>query len=68
MIAIYMYMYMKIHAYSTLAKLVVKEEKKENPDPTHHTRTLQTKNIYRTPGCPALRTGQRVKNIFYAGK
>ena len=27
----------KIHVYSTLAKLVVKEEKKENPDPIHHT-------------------------------
>ena len=30
-------MYMKIHVYSTLAELVVKEEKKENPDPIHHT-------------------------------
>ena len=77
---------MKIHVYSTLAKLVVKEE---NPDPIHHTQTLQThkhkmtvymikinepqlpwlrtaiyhtgldvkmEHVYRTPGCPALRT------------
>ena len=46
-VGIYMYIvyqsmvYMKIHVYSTLAKLVVKEEKKENPDPIHHTRTVQ---------------------------
>ena len=32
--------------YSTLAKLVVKEEKKENPDPIHHTRTIQTRKRY----------------------
>ena len=34
------YMYIKIHVYmytySTLAELVVEEEKKENPDPIHH--------------------------------
>ena len=34
--------YMKIHVYSTLAKLVAKEEKKESPDPIHHTLTIQT--------------------------
>ena len=34
---------MKIHVYSTLAKLVVKEEKKENPYPIHYTRTVQTR-------------------------
>ena len=32
---------MKIHVYSTLARLVVKEEKEENPDPIHHTQTVQ---------------------------
>ena len=32
--------YMKIHVYSTLAKLIVEEEKKENPDPI---RTVQTR-------------------------
>ena len=36
------YMYMKIHVYSTLARFVIKEEKKENPDPIHHTKTIQT--------------------------
>ena len=35
--------YIKIHVYSTLAKLVVEEEKKGNPDPIHHTRTVQTR-------------------------
>ena len=47
---------MKIHVYSKLAKLVVKEE---NPDPIHHPRTVQTckHKIIRTPGCPTLRTG-----------
>ena len=30
--------------YSTLAKLVVEEEKKENPDPIHHTRIAQHVN------------------------
>ena len=40
------YMYMKIHVYSTLARLVVKEEKKENPDPIHHTQTIQTQNTH----------------------
>ena len=31
-------MYMKIYVYSTLAaRLVVKDEKIENPDPIHHT-------------------------------
>ena len=30
------YVYTKIHVYITLVKLVVKEEKKENPDPIHH--------------------------------
>ena len=30
------------HVYSTLAKLVTKEEKKVNPDLIHHTRTIQT--------------------------
>ena len=49
----YMYVYMKIHVYSMLAtcKLVVKEEKKENPDPIHHIRTVQTYTcmyMYRT--------------------
>ena len=29
-IYMYMYMYMKIHVYRTLARLVVKEEEKEN--------------------------------------
>ena len=48
-----------IHVYSTPAKLVVKEEKKENPDPIHHTQTVQTRKhtMTRTPECPALRTG-----------
>ena len=34
--------------YSTLAKLVVEEEKKENPDPIYHTQTVQTctYNVY----------------------
>ena len=42
--------YMEIHdVFSTLAKSVPKEEKKENPVPKH---TIQTMN--RTPGCPAL--------------
>ena len=42
--------YMEIHdVFSTLAKSVAKEEKKENPAPKHH---IQTMN--RTPGCPAL--------------
>ena len=43
--------YMKIHVYSTLAKLVVKEEKKENPDPIHYTRVVQTRKhkMTRTP-------------------
>ena len=35
--------------FSTLAKSVAKEEKKENPAPKH---PIQTMN--RTPGCPAL--------------
>ena len=34
-------MYMKVHVYSTLARLVVKEEKK---DSTYHTKTKQTRN------------------------
>ena len=38
------YMYVHVHeVYSILAKLVVKEEKKENPDPIHHTRMVQTR-------------------------
>ena len=57
---------MKIHVYSTLAKLVVKEEKKENPDPIHYTRTVQTRKhkMTRTPGCPALRTGMVGETSF----
>ena len=49
-------MYMKIHVYNTLVKLVAK---KENPDTKHHTRTIQAckHKMNRTPGCPALRTG-----------
>ena len=31
-----------MYMYSTLARLVVKEEKKETPDPIHHTQTIQT--------------------------
>ena len=48
-----------VHVYSTLARLVVKEEKKVNPNPIHHTKTIQTRThkMTRTPGCPALRTG-----------
>ena len=39
------YMYMKIqYTCSTLARLAVKEEKKENPDPLHYTKTIQTRN------------------------
>ena len=37
-------LHMKIRVCSTLARLVVKEEKKENPDPIHHTQTIQTRN------------------------
>ena len=44
-----------------IAKLVVKEEKKGNPDPIHHNRTVQTcKHIHctrkmnRTPAYPIL--------------
>ena len=52
---------MHVHMYNILAtcKLVVKEEKKENPDPIHYTRTVQTRKhkMTRRPGCPALRTG-----------
>ena len=41
---------MEIHdVFSTLARSVNKEEKKENPVPKH---PIQTMN--RTPGCPAL--------------
>ena len=39
-VCVYVYVYTKIHVYSTLAKLVVKEEKKENPDPIHHMHML----------------------------
>ena len=58
-IAVRVCAYMYIHVYSTLAKLVIEKEKKENPDPIHYTRTVQTRKykITRTPGCPALRTG-----------
>ena len=51
--------HVRVHVYSSLARLVVKEEKKENPDPIHHTKTTQTRKhkMTRTPGCPALRTG-----------
>ena len=35
-------MYIKVHVYSTLAKLVIEEEKKGNPDPIHHTQTIRT--------------------------
>ena len=51
-------MYMKMRVYSTLAKLVVEEEKKGNPDLIHHTQTGQTHKckMNKTPGCPALRT------------
>ena len=53
--------------HSTLARLVVKEEKKENPDPIHHTQTVQTRThtMTRTPRCPALRTGMVGLIIFY---
>ena len=53
---LYVYMYIKIHVYSTLAKLVIK---KENSDPIHPTQTVQTckHTMTRTPGLPALRTG-----------
>ena len=49
----YTFVYMKVRVYSTLDKLVVKEEKKENPDPIHHTKTIQTRKhkMTRTPGC-----------------
>ena len=43
----FIYSYMKIHLYMCIAHiaiLVVKEEKKENPDPIHHTKTIQTQN------------------------
>ena len=50
---------MKIHVYSTLAKLVVKEEKKENPDPIHHTKMRKHK-MTRTPGCLALSGGLKI--------
>ena len=47
---------MKIHVYSTLARLVVKEEKKETQ--TQYTTSEQYKHkTSRTPGCPALRAG-----------
>ena len=41
--SIYTCMYiLYVHVYTCiLAKSVVKEEKKENPDPIHHTRTVQ---------------------------
>ena len=29
-------------SYNTPARLVIKEEEKENPDPIHHTKTIQT--------------------------
>ena len=56
---VYIHVYMDIHVYSTLARLVVKEEKKENPDPIHHIKnnTNMKHTMTRTPGCPALRTG-----------
>ena len=43
--------YMKIHVYSTLAKLVVVEEKTQ----TQYTTPEQYKHINRTLGYPALR-------------
>ena len=56
--SLYMQSYMKIHVYSTLARLVVKEEKKTQ---TRNTtiQTIQTceHKTKRTPGSPALRTG-----------
>ena len=54
---------MKIHVYSTLAKLVIKVE---NPDPIHYTRTIQIRKhtMTRTPGCPALRTGMVGETSF----
>ena len=39
---VYMYMYVEIRVYSTLAKLVIEEEKKEKRGPIHLTRTVQT--------------------------
>ena len=45
---------MKMYVYSTLAKLVAKEKKKETQTQYKH---ANIKRIYRTPGCPALRTG-----------
>ena len=38
------YMYMKIHVYSTLAKSVEEEERKEHPDPLQDTRTNHHEN------------------------
>ena len=38
-------MHMKINVHSTPAKLVIEEEKKGNPDPIHHTRTVQTVHV-----------------------
>ena len=54
---------MKRHVYSTLAKLVVKED---NPDPIHYTRRVQTRKhkMNRTPVCPALRTGMVGETSF----
>ena len=53
----HMYMYMKIHVCSTLAKLTAEEENKA--DPTHHTLTVQTckQKMHIIPVIPALRTG-----------
>ena len=52
--------------YSTLAKFVELVVEEENPDPIHHTRTIQTHihKMTRTPGCPALRTGM-VGEIYF---
>ena len=52
-----------VHVYSTLARLVVKEETKENPDSTYPTKTKQTGT--RTPGCPAFELGWWVTCICY---
>ena len=48
-----------VYIQKYMCKSVAEEEKKENPDPIHHTGTIQTHKhkMNRTPGCPALRTG-----------
>ena len=45
----YMNVYMKINVYSTLAKLLVEEEKEKNPDPVHYTTLEQDKHKQKGP-------------------